>query len=127
MFHQIASNILKNDLDVEECVNDTYLVVWNTIPPQRPNPLLTYLCRIVRNLAIAKYHANTAVKRNSFYDVALDELEPYFASIQTIESELIYQELTQKIDYFLDSLSVEKRVLFVCRYWYADGILEITK
>lgn len=89
--------------------------------------MLTYLCRIVRNLAIAKYHANIAVKRNSFYDIALDELEPCFASIQTIESELIYQELTQAINCFLDSLSVKNRVMFIRRYWYADDISEIAK
>jgi DNA-directed RNA polymerase specialized sigma24 family protein len=70
---KVARNILNNDLDAEECVNDAFLGAWNTIPPQNPNPLLTYICRIVRNLSIKKYHANTAIKRNSFYDAALDE------------------------------------------------------
>ena len=70
---KVAKNILNDVRDTEECVNDAYLGAWNTIPPQRPNPLLSYVCRIVRNLAIKKYHANTAVKRNSIYDVALDE------------------------------------------------------
>lgn len=70
----VARNILKNPQDAEECVNDAYLGVWNTIPPQHPDPLLTYLCRIVRNRSIKRYHANTAQKRNSSYDVALDEL-----------------------------------------------------
>lgn len=68
---KIANNILNNKLDAEECVNDAYLGAWNTIPPQNPNPLLTYISRIVRNLSIKKYHSNTSVKRNSFYDVAL--------------------------------------------------------
>ena len=62
---KVADNILNNRLDSEECVNDAYLGVWNTIPPQRPNPLLSYVCRIVRNLALKKYHENTAQKRNS--------------------------------------------------------------
>ena len=70
--NKVAKNILNNILDAEECVNDAYLGAWNTIPPQNPNPLLTYICRIVRNLSIKKYHANTSVKRNSFYDAALD-------------------------------------------------------
>ena len=70
----VARNIPRNPQDAEECVNDAYLGVWNTIPPQHPNPLLTYLCRIVRNHAIKRYHANTAQKRDSSYDVALDEL-----------------------------------------------------
>lgn len=71
---KVAFNILNNKQDTEECVNDAYLGTWNTIPPQNPNPLLSYVCRIVRNLAIKKYHTNTATKRNSIYDVALDEL-----------------------------------------------------
>lgn len=54
---RIARNILKNDLDAEKCVNDTYLAAWNTIPPQKPNPLRTYIFRIVRNISIARYHA----------------------------------------------------------------------
>ena len=83
--NKVARNILNNSHDAEECVNDAYLGAWNTIPPQNPNPLLTYICRIVRNLSIMKYHANTAVKRNSFYDVALDELEDCLASSETVE------------------------------------------
>ena len=73
--YRIARNILNNSSDAEECVNDAYLGAWNSIPPREPNPLAAYLCRIVRNLSVKKYHANTAVKRNSFYDVALEELE----------------------------------------------------
>lgn len=84
---KVAFNILNNTQDTEECVNDAYLGTWNTIPPQNPNPLLSYVCRIVRNLAIKKYHANTAAKRNSFYDVALDELENCFPSSVSVEDE----------------------------------------
>lgn len=43
--NRVAGNILRNSLDVEECVNDAYLGAWNTIPPRRPEPLLAYLCR----------------------------------------------------------------------------------
>ena len=75
---RVANNILNNRQDTEECVNDAYLGAWNTIPPHHPNPLLSYVCRIVRNLAVNRYHANTAAKRNSSYDVALDELENCF-------------------------------------------------
>lgn len=71
---KVAYNILNNRLDAEECVNDAYLAAWNTIPPEKPNPLFTYVCHIVRNLSIKRYHANNALKRNSHYDVALDEL-----------------------------------------------------
>jgi RNA polymerase sigma-70 factor (ECF subfamily) len=122
---KVARNILNNDLDAEECVNDAYLGAWNTIPPQRPNPLLTYLCRIVRNLSVMRYHANTAVKRNSIYDAALDELESCLASSVTVETELSAKELTGLIDRFLDTLDQENRVMFVRRYWYSDSVSDI--
>lgn len=124
---KIANNILNNKLDAEECVNDAYLGAWNTIPPQNPNPLLTYISRIVRNLSIKKYHSNTSVKRNSFYDVALDELESCIPSGKTIESELDAKELSRIIDDFLDTLDKENRVMFVRRYWYSDSISDIAE
>ena len=70
----LAFHILNSKEDAEECVNDAYLALWNNIPPNRPNPLRAYLCQIVRNLSIKKYKANTAKKRNSFYDMSLEEL-----------------------------------------------------
>ena len=124
---RIARNILKNDLDAEECVNDTYLAAWNTIPPQKPNPLRTYIFRIVRNISIARYHANTSVKRNSYYDVALDELENCLATALTVEQEISAKELSLQIDRFLDTLDKENRVMFVRRYWYSDSITDIAE
>lgn len=124
---RIANNILKCEPDAEECVNDTYLAAWNAIPPERPDPLRTYIFRITRNIATAKYHANTALKRNSYYDVALDELEECLTSASTIEQEVDAKELSQEIDRFLDSLDQESRVMFVARYWYSDSITEIAK
>ncbi len=124
---KVASNILNNRLDTEECVNDTYLGVWNTIPPQKPNPLLSYVCRIVRNLAIKKYHANTAAKRNSVYDVALDELEYCFPASPSVEEEISANELTHMIDAFLETLNEEDQVMFVRRYWYSDSVSDIAR
>ena len=122
---KIARNILNNDLDAEECINDALLGAWNTIRPQNPNPLRTYICRIVRNLSIKKYHANTALKRNSFYDAALDELEECLASSVNVETELAAKELTLLLDSFLDTLDKENRMMFVRRYWYSDSISNI--
>lgn len=125
--NRIARNILKSDLDAEECVNDTYLAAWNSIPPQKPDPLRTYIFRIVRNIAIAKYHANTSEKRNSYYDVALDELENCLIASATVEQEISKNELSQAIDSFLDTLDRENRIIFVRRYWYADSISDIAE
>lgn len=123
----VAQHILNNRLDAEECVNDAYLAVWNTIPPQRPDPLPTYLCRIVRNLSIKRYHANTAVKRNSFYDAALEELEACIPSPETVERTYDARELAAAINRFLAAQSRENRVLFVRRYWFSDSIPEIAE
>ncbi len=124
---KVATNILNNGQDAEECVNDTYLGVWNTVPPQKPNPLVRYVCRIVRNLSIAKYHANTAAKRNSSYDVALDELENCFASADCVEDAFDAQQTAESISKFLMTLEQESRVMFVRRYYYAEPIGEIAK
>lgn len=123
--NRIAKNILKSDLDAEECVNDAYLAVWNTVPPEKPEPLKAYISRIVRNIAIAKYHANTSVKRNSFYDVALEELEDCLAASQTVEREVTANELTEQINRFLGTIDEESRMLFVRRYWYSDNISDL--
>ena len=125
--HNLSYHIVGSRRDAEECVNDAYLGAWNTIPPQNPNPLLTYICRIVRNLSIMKYHANTAIKRNSFYDAALDELEDCLASSETVEDKLTAKELSDALDQFLDTLDQENRVIFVRRYWYSDSISEIAE
>lgn len=123
--HNISYNILHNKLDAEECVNDAYLGAWNAIPPARPNPLLTYLCKIVRNLSIKRYEFNTAIKRNSTYDVAMEELESCLSSPETVESEIALKELTHIIENFLDSLSTENRVIFLRRYWFSDTYSDI--
>lgn len=123
--HNISYNILHNKLDAEECVNDAYLGAWNAIPPARPNPLLTYLCKIVRNLSLKRYEFNTAIKRNSTYDVAMEELESCLSSPETIESEIALKELTCIIENFLDSLSTENRVIFLRRYWFSDTYSDI--
>lgn len=123
--HNISYNILHNKLDAEECVNDAYLGAWNAIPPARPNPLLTYLCKIVRNLSLKRYEFNTAIKRNSTYDVAMEELESCLSSPETVESEIALKELTCIIENFLDSLSTENRVIFLRRYWFSDTYSDI--
>ena len=123
---KIAKNILNNRQDVEECVNDAYLAVWNTIPPQKPDPLLSYVCRIVRNLALKKYHANTAQKRNSIYDVALDELIDCIPAACCVEDEAAAREIAGMIGRFLETLDRQSRIMFVRRYWHADSIEDLS-
>ena len=125
--HRIAQNILGNKEDAEECVNDAYLGVWNSIPPKKPSLLSAFLFKILRNLSITRYHANTAQKRNSFYDIALDELEETISTEESIEKECSQKELTNAIEGFLDTLTRENRVIFVRRYWFSENYTEIAK
>ena len=124
---KLAYNILHDPQDAEECVNDAYLGAWNTIPPQKPKPLLTYLLRIVRNVAIKKYHSKTAAKRNSTYDIALTELENCFPSGGSVEEAFDAAETARSINAFLQTLDSENRILFVRRYWQADSIEDLAK
>lgn len=125
--HSISYNILNDRHDAEECVNDAYFGTWNAIPPARPNPLLSFVCRIVRNLSLKRYEQNTAIKRNSHYDVSMEELEDCLSSVPTIEEEIAEHELIKTIEAFLDSISKENRVIFLRRYWFSDDYLDIAK
>lgn len=122
---KIAYNILNNLEDTEECINDTYLGVWNSIPPKTPNPLVTYVCRITRNLSLKRYRYNIAQKRNSYYDKSLDELEECIPAINKELSPLEEKELTYIIEDFLDSLDKLSRVMFIKRYWYVESVKSI--
>ena len=108
-------------------MNDSYLGTWNAIPPAKPNPLLAFVCKIVRNISLKRYEQNTAAKRNSYYNVAMEELGDCFASTTTIEEEFAERELTEIIESFLDSLSKENRVIFLRRYWFSDTYADIAK
>ena len=122
---KMAANILSDRLDVEECVNDTYLRAWNSIPPQNPNPLVSYVCKIIRNLAIDRYHANKAEKRNGSFDLVLEEMEECIPSEMNVETEYEAKELAAAINRFLSTLSREDRFLFVRRYWYGDSVTDL--
>ena len=124
---KVARNILNNHQDAEECVNDAYLGAWNNIPPERPNPLRTYICRIVRNLATKKYYANRAKKRDSSYDVALEELESCIPAAGSVEEQWNAKEVAHSIDDFLEHLDRENRILFVRRYWYGESVSDLAR
>lgn len=124
---QISYNILANRNDAEECVNDSYLGVWNSIPPAKPDPLLTYVLKIVRNISLNRYRRNQAAKRNSTYDLVVEEMDEYLASKDSIENVMETRELSEAIEGFLDSLKSENRVIFVRRYWFFDTYEQIAK
>lgn len=123
----IALGILGDDRDAEECVNDAYLGVWNTVPPENPKPLSTFLYRILRNIALKKKRQSSRAKRNSVYDEALEEIHEMLASDETVEVTLERMELRKNIKEFLRSLPEENRVIFVRRYWFMESCEHIAK
>lgn len=123
----ITGNILADPLDAEECANDTYLGVWNSIPPTIPRSLGAYCCGIARNKALSRYQTNTAQKRNSHFDAALEELEETLPALASVESELEAKELAQAISSYLAQLPYDDRYAFLRRYYYADSITTIAQ
>ena len=122
----IAQNILGNKEDAEECVNDTYINAWNSMPPHKPSILSTFLGKITRNLSFNRYKYNTANKRGCGETVlVLDEIAELVSDTDNVEQEVLREELVKAIDAFLDGLPVDKRRIFVCRYWYFDSVSDI--
>ena len=122
----IAQNILGNREDTEECVNDTYLNAWNSMPPHRPGVLSAFLGKITRNLSLSRYRCNTAQKRGGGeLPAVLEELTEVVSGKESVEQELDRKELLKTIDTFLDDLPPKQRGIFICRYWYTEGTSEI--
>ena len=120
----IAVNILGTHQDAEESVNDTYLAVWNSVPPQRPDPLAGYVYKTGRNVSLDKLKYNTAEKRDSRYDIPIDELENFIPA-PALEETVEARELGSAINRFLGTLNRTDRVLFLRRYWFGDSVQEI--
>lgn len=125
--HSIAYNILHNQEDSDECLNDTWLSAWDTIPPAKPLVLSTYLGKITRNHALDRYRNYTAKKRNGNQTtIVLEELSECISSGQNIEDEIINKnEIIQIFDSFLDELSSNARIIFLQRYWYMMSVKDI--
>lgn len=125
--NSIAYNILQSKEDAEECVSDTYLDTWNSIPPTRPKVLSAFLGKITRRISIDRWRTKTRDKRGGGeIPVVLDELTECVADTQTVESEFDRRELVRVLNRFLGGLSVTERKVFLRRYWYLDSIDDIS-
>lgn len=118
----IAYNILASFEDAEECVSDTWLKTWDSIPPAKPERLKGYVGRITHNLAINRYRAGGAKKRGQLPQI-LSELQA--ASLEEPEDILERRRLSQKISEFLHGQPVQKQKIFVLRYWYCESLTAI--
>ena len=121
---KIARRILNDHQDAEECVNDAYLGAWNSIPPQSPDPLRSYICRIVRNHSLKRLRTNSAIKRGSQFEVSLSELEDCISG-NSPDEQLAVNELSAQINAFLAALPKDDRLMFVKRYWFSESISEL--
>lgn len=121
----IAMNILGNRQDAEETINDVYIAIWNSIPPARPDPLGAYIYKVCKNTALKQLRQRTAQKRNSSYDLALDELAQILPA-ETMEDALDARALGDAINGFLSTLDPTGRMLFVRRYWFGDSIRQLS-
>ena len=117
---QVSVDILQDRMDAEECVSDTWLQTWRTIPPQRPTILKAFLCRITRNLSINRLRERKAKRRDRDMTLSLEELEGVL-SIPEDKSE----GLSELISEFLRSLDREDRLLFMGRYWHGQSVKEL--
>ena len=124
---KIAIDILGNEQDAEECVNDAYLCLWNTVPPERPILFASYLYKIVRNLSMKRFTRNTAEKRSHIFVELVMELEDYFPSYETVESQFETSELAMAIEEFLDTLTPDNRKVFLRRYWFSQSYEQIAR
>ena len=119
----IAYNIVHDQLDCEECLNDTYLGTWNAIPPQKPRVLKAFLTVIMRRIAINRYHNN--LRKNvvpSELTVSLSEIEDFISGDDDVSAEFDAERLGRVISDFVRSLSERKQFIFMSRFYVADSI-----
>lgn len=123
---KISINILHSKEEAEECVNDTYLGVWKAIPTARPVYFSAFLCKIVRNLSIKRLDFNHTQKRSSNAISIFEELENVLAKNINLSERLEQEELVNTINEFLKKLPIDKRNIFIRRYFFFDTIAEIS-
>lgn len=124
----LANRILGDARDGEECVNDTYMTTWQSIPTARPEKLAAFLAAITRRLSIDALRRRGAAKRGAGEGMcALDELAEAVPSTCDVEREVEMRALSEELDRFLDTLKAEDREMFVCRYWLCADIKSIAR
>ena len=123
----IAGHILSSREDCEECLNDTWLAAWNSMPKARPAILSSFLGAITRNLSLDCYRRQHAAKRGGGQvPYVFEELSDCVSRVEPVHY-LEEQELAESLNRFLRTLPSQKRAIFVRRYWYMDSVAEIAE
>ena len=124
--YSISYNILNNHDDSNECVNDTYMGIWNAIPPTRPNNFMAFVCKISRNLSLKKLEYLTREKRSGHILVAIDELENVLSD-ERYAPGVTDEDVGELISKFLRKQKEDVRNVFIRKYYFFDSISEIAK
>lgn len=124
--HSIAYNILNDHEDSKECVNDTYMGVWNAIPPTRPNNFMFFVCKIARNLSLKRLEFMKREKRSQAMLVSLEELEAVLPD-ERYAPDITDEDIGILISKFLRGQKEDVRNVFICKYYFFDSIGEIAE
>lgn len=125
---KVAQNILGDFTETEECLNDTYMKVWDSIPPAKPSSLAAFTASITRNLALMRLRQRKAKKRGGgAYELNFDELEDFVSGKNSLESEIERREIIAAINEFLYEQSEKHRQLFIRRYWGCYSISQLAE
>ena len=123
----IAKNILGDDQEAEECVNEVCFRAWNSIPPQHPDSLSSFLSSIIRNYSLDIVRARKTAKRlNSEYSLSLDEIGDLISSDGNPEEEINADLLQNSISSFLRGFPEKQRTIFIRRYYFFDSLKKIS-
>lgn len=123
---KIAYNILNDTEDSRESVNDAYLAAWNSMPPQKPAVLSTYLGKLTRRISIDRFRYRNRDKRSaSQYALSLSELDECVSGGNTTEETVNLKLLGEAIGQYLRTLPEETRTVFIGRYYYLDSVKEV--
>ena len=121
---KLSYNIVNDRQDAEECVSDTLLKAWDSIPPQKPKHLFAYLAKICRNDALSKLEQRNAKKRKAEVVSLTEEMECCIPDVSRLR-ELEARELGRALDDFVRTLSEDNQLIFLRRYWYMDSVGEV--
>lgn len=125
--YKVAYNILQNELDAQECINDSYLTLWNLIPPNSPDPLQAYLLKVVRNQAMKRKRFNSTMKRDDKSNAEYEEVCETLSDNNSVENAFDAKELQALIDGFLSTLDKNTKIMFMRRFWFCDSVDNIAR
>lgn len=130
LYISILRQLLNDEQDILECENDILLAVWNSIPPNRPDNLCAYVCKLARNISINKFKYNSREKRAAGYAVILDELSeciPDKSPACNSETAVENKEITDALLRFVKQLDAQTRILFIRRYFYLESVSSLSE